>query len=167
MSRHLLQLAGIGEGQQGRAADLGAGDGVTLQMLKACGYEADGYDINGGDGIMQADLMSLPAEDEAYDLVLSECTLSLCQDQFAALLEAVRITRRGGRILIADIFPCGEEELRKIMQEAGLSVLFAEDQTACWKDYIISRIWQDEYGEDVCRLAGRNSRYYLLGLERK
>ncbi|MBR4164392.1 MAG: methyltransferase domain-containing protein [Solobacterium sp.] len=165
MTEHLLQLAGIVPGVNGSAADLGAGKGESLSVLSAYGFKAEGYDLHPGEGILQGDFLALDVEEESYDLVFSECAFFSSGNPFQAIREASRIVKKDGKILIADIFTLREEELRKQLEEYGLKVLFMEDQTASWKEYIIERLWQNEYTKEVCN-SPKNSRYYLLGLER-
>lgn len=51
----------------------------------------------------KADAHSLPYPDESFDVVISECSLSL-MDQKKALSEMVRVLKPGGTLGIADIY---------------------------------------------------------------
>ena len=53
------------------------------------------------------------------------------------------------------------------LEEYGADLLFLKDHTSFWKNYIIERLWNDEYISEVCRLADQNCRYYLAGMKGK
>ncbi len=165
MSEYLLELAGIRKPASGRAADLGAGDGTTVRLLKSYGYDAEGIDLNEAEDVIAGNMLDLPYPDHSFDLVISECAMFQSGDQKKALQEALRILKEDGVLLIADLFPLRRDELREMLQECGAEVLFLKDHTRYWKDYIIEKLWSDEYISEVCRLADQRCRYYLAGMK--
>lgn len=167
MTEYLLDLAGIHKPCQGRAADLGAGEGNTVRLLCEYGFDAVGIDLEPADNVMSGDMLKLPFADGSFDLVISECAMFQTGKQMEAVREALRILKKDGILLIADLFPCRREELRDILHEYGAELLFLKDHTSFWKDYIIERLWNDEYISEICRLADQKCRYYLAGMKGK
>ncbi|MBR3358148.1 MAG: class I SAM-dependent methyltransferase [Solobacterium sp.] len=165
LTKRLLTLGGYHPPVTGRAADLGAGSGAAVRILTAYGFDAVGIDREPAENVQEGDILHLPLEDDSFDLVLSECALYLSGDPRQALREAARIVKQDGKILIADVFPVLPQKLPEEMRECGLQVLFLEDHTEEWKEYIIECLWQKEYVREVCS-APKNSRYYLIGLQR-
>jgi ubiquinone/menaquinone biosynthesis C-methylase UbiE len=52
--------------------------------------------------LQQADALSLPFDDEQFDTVLSTFSMCCIPDEKAALVEALRVLRPGGRLLLLD-----------------------------------------------------------------
>jgi demethylmenaquinone methyltransferase/2-methoxy-6-polyprenyl-1,4-benzoquinol methylase/ArsR family transcriptional regulator len=93
--------------------------------------------------LRQGDLYALPVERNAYDLVILHQVLHYLDDPSRAVREAARALRPGGRLIIVDFAPHGEETLREahahrrlgfaheeitgMMREAGLEVLAEHD----------------------------------------
>ena len=167
MTEYLLELAGIHPPAEGKAADLGAGEGNTVKLLSRYGYDAVGIDIEPGENVIAGDMLQLPFEDETFDLVISECAMYQTQRQTDAIKEALRVLKKDGIFLIADLFPLKRNEMIDAAQEWGAQLLFLKDHTSYWKDYIIDRLWKDEYISEVCQLADQKCRYYLAGMRGK
>lgn len=93
--------------------------------------------------LRQGDMFALPVEHNAFDLVILHQVLHYLDDPSRALREAARTLRPGGRLLVVDFAPHGEENLRNehahrrlgfsqeeiagFMADAGLDVVLARD----------------------------------------
>ena len=62
--------------------------------------------------LRQGDMFALPAERNAFDLVILHQVLHYLDDPSRALREAARTLRPGGRLLVVDFAPHAEESLR-------------------------------------------------------
>lgn len=120
----LRRLAGAGHFDL--LVDLGTGTGRMLELLAPQATRAVGVDSSHEmlaiarsrlEGLPQAqvrhgDIHSLPLNAGSADLVVLHQVLHFLDDPAAALSEAARVLRPGGRLLIADFAPHGREELR-------------------------------------------------------
>jgi ubiquinone/menaquinone biosynthesis C-methylase UbiE/DNA-binding MarR family transcriptional regulator len=93
--------------------------------------------------LRQGDMFALPVEHNGFDLVILHQVLHYLDDPSRALREAARTLRPGGRLLVVDFAPHGEENLRSghahrrlgfsqdeitgFMADAGLDVILARD----------------------------------------
>jgi ArsR family transcriptional regulator len=78
--------------------------------------------------LVQGDFTALPFAAFSFDTVLLHQVLHFAQDPAAALAEAARVTRPGGRIAIVDFAAHDREELRERHAHARLG--FTDDQIA-------------------------------------
>jgi demethylmenaquinone methyltransferase/2-methoxy-6-polyprenyl-1,4-benzoquinol methylase/ArsR family transcriptional regulator len=139
--------------------DLGTGTGRMLELLSPLATRAVGIDQSlqmlalarariERDGLRhvqlrQGDLYALPVERNSYDLVILHQVLHYLDDPARAVREAAHALRPGGRLLIVDFAPHGEEMLREahahrrlgfaheeitgMMSESGLDILVERD----------------------------------------
>ncbi len=123
----MLRLAG--EGPWRFYADLGTGTGRILELFARHAEHAVGLDLShemltiararlDAAGLnhaqaRRADIYDLPLPDAAADFVTLHQVLHYLDDPAAALSEAARILRPGGRLLIADFAPHDLEFLRE------------------------------------------------------
>jgi len=119
LTRRLADLVGIGPGD--RVLDVACGLGATARLLSAeRGATVRGVDLSARlveaarAGSVRAgledltafevgDAERLPVEAASFDAVVCECALCTFPDQAAAVAEARRALRPGGRIGIADV----------------------------------------------------------------
>ena len=100
--------------------------------------------------LRQGDMFALPVEHNGFDLVILHQVLHYLDDPSRALREAARTLRPGGRLLVVDFAPHGEENLRSdhahrrlgfsqdeiagFMADAGLDVILARDLAPSARD---------------------------------
>jgi DNA-binding transcriptional ArsR family regulator/precorrin-6B methylase 2 len=100
--------------------DIGTGSGLMLEILGPRAQHAVGIDISApalrlartrvhGVGLShcefrRGDMYSLPCEDGAFDIVTIDRVLALAERPVAALLEAARALRPGGRLVVVEDF---------------------------------------------------------------
>jgi SAM-dependent methyltransferase len=97
-----------------KALDVGCGEGRFCRMLKQHGVEVTGIDptpkliaaarVRDSEGTyFEASAEQLPFPDESVDLVVSYLTLIDIADLQAGVREMVRVLKRGGALLIANL----------------------------------------------------------------
>ena len=103
--------------------DLGSGRGNdVIRLAETVGPEGHVYGIDLSEGmvakananlskfsvtnatILRAELEHLPLQDEAADLVISNCTINHSSDKQGVWNEIYRVLRRGGRFVVSDIY---------------------------------------------------------------
>jgi arsenite methyltransferase len=99
-----------------RLLDVGCGTGATVEhLIGQHGFLAAGVDpsfpmISHGRArnpllpLVRAAGESLPFLDAQWDGILAECILSLTRDPDAALRECRRVLRRGGKLILSDVY---------------------------------------------------------------
>ncbi|RNE90101.1 MULTISPECIES: class I SAM-dependent methyltransferase [unclassified Marichromatium] len=118
-SRRLLERAGVEPGA--RVLDLGCGTGGSARLLMAeYGLQVTGIDLTAGfvgvaDWLTRAtgmaasgdfvcgDAQRLPFTEGAFDLIWAQHVLLNVPDMMRVLLEAQRVLRPGGRILVHEV----------------------------------------------------------------
>jgi SAM-dependent methyltransferase len=102
----------------GAALDLGCGTGFYLPVLHELGWTPTGVDLSAdqlrfarqraGDfaELIQADATDLPFPDDSFDLVFSGFTHTDIDAFAAAVTEASRVLRPGGRFVYVGLHPC-------------------------------------------------------------
>ena len=157
-TRRLIELAKLPSGAS--VLDMGAGAGETLKLLRKLGFVARGIDLAPrGEGVEEGDFLRAPYPDGCFDAVIGECSLFVSGDQRGALREAYRLLKRGGKLLLADVFFTEPEPMLK---SAGFEVLAIEDQTAAWREYYFEALWRGDAA--CCALPkGKASYFSLIG----
>lgn len=123
-------LAMLGEKRFDSVLDLGTGTGRMLEMLAPQTTRAVGLDVSPAmlgiarvnlDAaglrqvqLRQGDAYALPADLNGFDLVILHQVLHYLDDPARAVREAARALRPGGRLMVVDFAPHGEESLRSL-----------------------------------------------------
>lgn len=132
----------LGTGSLGRLLDIGTGTGRIAELLAPRADHVAALDKSPemlrlararlGDlpaerlELVQGDFAALPFPARRFDTVLFHQVLHYAQDPAAALAEAARVTRSGGRIAIVDFAAHDREELRERHAHARLG--FTDEQ---------------------------------------
>ncbi len=111
-------LASVGE-HPGHLLDVGAGTGRLLELLAPRVERALGVDASRAMlalarsrlskpelahcSVRQADMYRLPLPDDAFDTVVLQMVLHYAEDPAAAVAEAARVLRPGGRLVVVDL----------------------------------------------------------------
>jgi ubiquinone/menaquinone biosynthesis C-methylase UbiE len=106
-------------GPDGHLLDIGTGTGRVLELLAPRVRQALGIDASkamlalararlNGPGfahcaVRQADMYRLPLSDQSFDTVVLQMVLHHAEDPAGAVLEATRVLRPGGRLLVIDL----------------------------------------------------------------
>ncbi len=121
-------LAVLGDRRVDSVLDLGTGTGRMLEMLAPQASRAVGLDVSPAmlgvarvnlDAaglrhvqLRQGDAYALPSDLQGFDLVILHQVLHFLDDPGRAVREASRALKPGGRLLVVDFAPHGEESLR-------------------------------------------------------
>jgi len=115
---HGLMSELVGDVNEQRLLDLGCGDGLLISMLAARGARVVGMDVDdrmlqaargrttrGGvrAHFVQGRIERLPFPDASFDVVIAVTVFCLLPDRAAAIREAVRVLRPGGRLVLGEL----------------------------------------------------------------
>ena len=136
----------VGPSQITSYLDLGTGTGRILELVAPRAARAVGVDLNGEMlalararieraslnhvQVRRGDLFQLPYADHSFDLITIHQVLHYLEDPSAAVAEAARVLRPGGRLVIADFAPHTLEFLREDHQHRRLG--FADKEVGQW-----------------------------------
>jgi SAM-dependent methyltransferase len=156
-----VALAGLRPGEV--VLDLGSGGGIdVLLSARRVGPGGKAYGLDMTDDMLalaernrrqagatnveflKGDLESIPLPDSSVDVVISNCVVNLTTDKDAALREAYRVLRPGGRFAVSDIVFEGE---------AGLVPDAVRRRVEAWAACIAGAMGDGEYRERL-RAAG-------------
>ncbi len=140
----LLDL--IGSGQVPAYLDLGTGTGRILELVSSRAARAVGVDMNAEMlalarariekaalnhvQVRRGDLFQLPYGERSFDLITLHQVLHYLEDPSAAVAEAARVLKPGGKVVIVDFAPHALEFLREDHQHRRLG--FADKEVAQW-----------------------------------
>ena len=155
-SRRMLELAALPQGA--RILDMGAGAGETLRLLRGSGFDAVGIDLSPrAREVKRGDFLRAPFPDASFDAVLSQCAFFVSGDRPAALREARRLLKPGGKLLLSDLF---FEDPAALLRAAGFALLRAEELTPLWRAYYFDALWRGD--APCCEIPRGKSSYWLL-----
>ena len=156
----MLYAASVPE--DGRALDMGAGAGESVEIMRKVGMDAAGIDLEPkSDLVEKGDFLNCPYPDESFDAVLSQNAFYESGNVEKAFMEAGRLLKKGGKLLLSDV--CFEPWTEYI-KKAGLRVVTTEDVTKLWQSYYIERLWR---GEDVPDSFGEKCSYLAMICEKE
>jgi SAM-dependent methyltransferase/DNA-binding transcriptional ArsR family regulator len=153
VERDMLELI-AGEGPIKRLLDIGTGTGRILELMAPHSERSIGLDLShemlqlaranldearlSRASVRQGDLHRPPFEAASFDVAVMHHVLHLLDDPGAAVVDAARLLRSGGRLLVADFAPhelsflrerhghrhlgIADDEMRKWAAEAGLAI---------------------------------------------
>ena len=136
----------VGQDQIAHYLDLGTGTGRMLELVSPRAFRAVGVDVNNemlglarsrveraalsNAQVRRADLFHLPYADESFDLITVHQVLHYLEDPSAAVVEAARVLKVGGRLVIVDFAPHAHEFLREEHQHRRLG--FGDKEVLNW-----------------------------------
>ena len=158
-AEHTRRMLALGElASHSRVLDMGAGAGETVALLRSLGFGAEGIDLEPCSLLVtRGDLLHAPWPDGSFEAVISQCAFFASGDQYGALAEAHRLLRKGGKLLLSDVF---FEEPGSLLTSAGFTLLYAEDMTPLWREYFLEALWRDD--APCCEIPKGKSSYWLL-----
>ena len=160
-SRYLIELAFLDPGS--KWLDMGAGDGSAVRLLRSLGYAAEGIDlVPRGKDVIRGSFLEAPWESGLFDGLLAQCSLYVSGDVPAALKEAARLLRKGGKLVFSDVTENVVQLLTQV-RNAGFAVRHMEDLTDQWKEYYLEALWKED---NVCLPQGKKFSYVLFVCER-
>ena len=133
--RPIGQLVDIGTGTGrmiellGPDADHALGIDRSSEMLRLARVKLEGAGIEDA-SLRQADMYSLPLADGSADSAVIHQVLHYAQAPAAAIAEAARVLRPGGRLLVVDFAAHEREDLRS--RDAHLRLGFADETMLGW-----------------------------------
>ena len=155
-TRRMLERAGLPDGA--RVLDMGAGAGEALAILRECGFDARGIDLEPrSDDVERGDFLHAPFPDGSFDAVLSQCAFFVSGDPHGALREAHRLLRPDGTLLLSDVF---FKEPGAMLKAAGFAIEYAEDMTALWREYVLEALWRE--GDGCCEIPRGKCGYWMI-----
>jgi ubiquinone/menaquinone biosynthesis C-methylase UbiE/DNA-binding transcriptional ArsR family regulator len=129
----------------GRLLDVGTGTGRMIELLGPRAMQAIGVDKSSEmlrlarvklesagipSSLRQADMYALPLADGSADSIVIHQVLHYAHNPAAALAEAGRVLRPGGRLLVVDFAAHDREELRT--RDAHLRLGFSDEAMEGW-----------------------------------
>jgi SAM-dependent methyltransferase len=145
IERAMLELI-AGEGPIKRLLDIGTGTGRILELLGPHSERSIGLDVDhdmlvlaraalseaqlSHASVRQGDLRRPPFEAASFDVAVMHHVLHLLDDPAGAIVDAARLLRVGGRLLVVDFAPHDLEFLRERHGHRHLGV--ADEQMRSW-----------------------------------
>jgi len=123
-----------------RMLDIGCGQGATLELLTAYGFDTYGLDTShlrveqsrgSTDNLLQSDGRLLPFFENFFDCVFLECTLSVIENPDNVLSEVSRVLKPGAFLILSDIFahnPLSIPPLKSAMAESPIHSIWPQSE---------------------------------------
>lgn len=144
VERHLMQI--LPPGGLGSLLDIGTGTGRILELYGEQGVHGVGVDMSRemlsvaranlakaqlqNVYVRHGDMYRLPWSAPSFDAITIHQVLHFADEPGAAIAEAARVMRPGGRLVIVDFAPHNVEALRQ--QHAHRRLGFADTEVAAW-----------------------------------
>ncbi|HUY58192.1 MAG TPA: metalloregulator ArsR/SmtB family transcription factor [Solirubrobacteraceae bacterium] len=145
VERALLDML-VGEGPIGRLLDIGTGTGRILELLAPHTEHSVGLDVDhdmlqlaraalgeaqlSRAAVRHGDLHRPPFEAGSFDVAVMHHVLHLLDDPAGAVVDAARLLRPGGRLLVADFAGHDLEPLRRLHGHRRLGI--ADTEMLAW-----------------------------------
>ncbi|CAH2213316.1 DVU_1556 family methyltransferase [Tepidibacter aestuarii] len=172
LTNRAVLLCDISKGQ--KVLDVGCGMGATVDFLKS-EFKIDAYGIDPSQKLIDRGREvknlpiikgigeSIPYNNKSFDVVFTECTLSLMQKYEDTLQEIYRVLKPGGFVIISDVFakePDYIDELKNSnvqtclrglldigkllieIEKRGFEVITLEDWTSLLKQLMVDIIFK-------------------------
>lgn len=122
---------GTGRILQLLAPHIGSGLGIdqSIEMLNVARANLDRISLRNCQ-VRQGDMYHLSLADGSFDAITLHHVLHFADNPAAALAEAARVLRPGGRLVIIDFAPHGEESLRR--EHAHRRLGFDDEEVGAW-----------------------------------
>jgi SAM-dependent methyltransferase len=144
VERSMLELL-VGEGPIGRLLDIGTGTGRILELLAPHSERSVGLDLDhdmlllaraalgesqlSHASVRHGDLHRPPFEAASFDVAVMHHVLHLLDDPGGAVIDAARLLRPGGRLLIADF---ASHELERLRDHGHRHLGISDGELAGW-----------------------------------
>ena len=135
----------LGRRSLGRLIDIGTGTGRMIELFGPRSAEAIGIDRSSdmlrlarvkleaagiASSLRQGDMYALPLEDEVADTIIIHQVLHYAHSPAAAIIEAARVLKPGGTMLVVDFAAHEREDLRE--RDAHIRLGFEDRAMAEW-----------------------------------
>lgn len=116
--------------------DAGCGTGIFTSFYRAAGSRITGLDLSlpmlnycrgklPDAGLLQGNMLELPFKNESFDTVISVTALEFIENAASAVDELFRVTRPGGRVLVATLNSLSSWAVERIEKAAADGGLFS------------------------------------------
>ncbi len=176
LTRNLLELAGVEEGDRVLDVASGAGD-TALLIASEIGCEVVGIDFSqslveqaseaaAAAGLadrvtfVKADAHELPFSAAEFDVVVSECSLCTFEDKDSAVKEMRRVLKEAGRLAISDV-TTDVEELPELLRGTASQVMCVADALTLegyeelFQNNGLELIAVERHDEELLKMVGR------------
>ncbi|MEG0050968.1 MAG: class I SAM-dependent methyltransferase [Terrisporobacter sp.] len=180
-----------------KVLDVGCGSGYSVNYLTEKGFDVTGIDFSedaikkaketyGDINIKVMDSHNMEFDNDFFDLILLECSLSIMKDPKLILTNCKDLLKKDGLILLSDFF-FKKTSIRddtytlnywnKLFGDLDYQVINFQDKSREWRNYLGMVLW--EYGELSGLLRGcennnlnqdilnKESGYFLVVLRKR